>query len=109
MGMVIDIDNKSPLLGAGGGGLSGPAIRPVAIRSVYDVHKALPDLPIIGVGGIASAKHAVEFMMAGASAIQIGTANFANPKISETVIRDLAKWCKENEISNLDEIIGAAH
>ncbi len=109
MGMVINIDDKSPLLGAGGGGLSGPAIRPVAIRSVYDVHKALPDLPIIGVGGIASAKHVIEFMMAGASAIQIGTANFANPKISETVIHDLAKWCKANEISNLDEIIGAAH
>ena len=109
MGMVIDINYKAPLLGAGGGGLSGPAIRPVAIRSVYDVHAALPDLPIIGVGGIASAKHAVEFMMAGASAIQIGTANFANPKISERVIRDLAKWCKENEIGNLDEIIGVAH
>jgi len=109
MGMVIDIDYKAPLLGAGGGGLSGPAIRPVAIRSVYDVHAALPDLPIIGVGGIASAKHAVEFMMAGASAVQIGTANFANPKISETVIHDLAKWCKDKGISNLDEIIGVAH
>ena len=76
---------------------------------MYDVHAALPDLPIIGVGGIASAKHAVEFMMAGASAVQIGTANFANPKISETVIHDLAKWCKDKGIGNLDEIIGVAH
>jgi len=109
MGMVVDIDKKSPLLGAGGGGLSGPAIRPVAIRSVFDVHRALPELPIIGVGGIASAKHVVEFMMAGASAVQIGTANFANPKISELVIHDLENWCKDNEIHNLNEIIGAAH
>ncbi|MEG3586167.1 MAG: dihydroorotate dehydrogenase [Actinomycetota bacterium] len=109
MGMVIDIDKKSPLLGGGGGGLSGPAIRPVAIRSVFDVHRALPELPIIGVGGIASAKHVVEFMMAGASAVQIGTANFANPKISELVIHDLEKWCKDNEVNNLNEIIGVAH
>ena len=109
MGMAIDIDKRAPKLGAGGGGLSGPAIRPVAIRSVYEVHQALPDFPIIGVGGIASANHALEFLMAGATAIQIGTANFANPKISEKVIKDLLKWCEDNEISNLREIVGSAH
>ncbi len=109
MGMVISTKSATPILGAGGGGLSGPAIRPIAVRSVFDVHSALPDIPIIGVGGIASAQHAIEFMMAGASAIQVGTANFANPKISETIINDLKIWCKDNEITNLKEIVGSAH
>ena len=108
MGMVIDIDERKPLLGGGGGGLSGPAIRPVAIRSVYEVRNALPDFPIVGVGGVASFEHVLEFMMAGASAVQIGTANFANPKISETVIKNLHKWCKDNGVQNLKEIIGIA-
>ena len=106
LGMVIDIETGSPLLGAGGGGLSGPAIRPVAVRSVFDVRRALPDIPIIGVGGIASSAHALEFMMAGANAIQIGTANFANPRISRKVIKDLHRWCQKNSIEEIAAIVG---
>ena len=109
MGMVIDIDKRRPLLGAGGGGLSGPAIRPIAIRSVFDVHSALPDIPIVGVGGVASAKDVIEFLMAGASAVQIGSANFADPRISKRVITDLFKWCEENKIENIQAVKGLAH
>ena len=109
MGMVIDINKRRPLLGAGGGGLSGPAIRPVAIRSVFDVHSAMPDIPIVGVGGVASAKDVIEFLMAGASAVQIGSANFANPRISQKIINDLSKWFQDNEFESIDEIKGLAH
>ena len=109
LGMVIDIETGRPMLGAGGGGLSGPAIRPVAVRSVYDVRKALPDIPIIGVGGIASSAHALEFMMSGANAVQIGTANFADPRISKKVIKDLSRWCHKNSVGQLASIVGKSH
>ena len=109
LGMVVDIDSRTPLLGAGGGGLSGPAIRPVAVRSVFDVRKALPSIPIIGVGGIASPAHALEFMMAGADAVQIGTANFANPRISKKVIKGLQIWCKKNAVKGISEVVGSSH
>ncbi len=109
MGMVIDIDKRRPLLGAGGGGLSGPAIRPVAIRSVFDVHSAMPDIPIVGVGGVASVEDVIEFLMAGASAVQIGSANFANPRISQKIITDLGKWCRDNEFESINAIKGLAH
>jgi dihydroorotate dehydrogenase (NAD+) catalytic subunit len=109
MGMVIDTEKERPLLGAGGGGLSGPAIRPIAIRSVFDVHAAMPELPIIGVGGVASARDAIEFFMAGATAVQIGSANFADPRISKKVITDLSKWCEDRQVESIQTIKGAAH
>jgi len=109
MGLVIDTSTGRPALGNGGGGLSGPAVRPVAVRAVYEVHAALPELPIVGVGGVARAEHAVEFLMAGASAIQVGTATFADPRASTLVLRGLAKWCGRNNISSIAELIGAAH
>ena len=80
MGMVIDVERRRPVLGAGGGGLSGPAMHPVAVRAVHDVHRALPDLPIVGVGGVVDAPTAVELLLAGASAVQVGTATFADPR-----------------------------
>ncbi len=106
LGMAIDIETGRPILGAGGGGLSGPAIRPVAVRSVFDVRSALPQIPIIGVGGIATYKHALEFMMAGADAIQIGTANFANPRVSKKVIKGLHRWCERNAVKEIGSIVG---
>ncbi len=109
LGMVIDIDFRKPVLGGGGGGVSGRAIGPVAVRSVYDVYAALPDVPIIGVGGVASGADAVEMMMAGASAVQVGTATFADPRAPANVLRELAQWCASHGISRLDELIGAAH
>ena len=109
LGMVIDTESRRPLLGAGRGGLSGPAIRPVAVRAVFDTREALPDLPIIGVGGVASAVDAVQFLLAGASAVQVGTATFADPRAPARILRDLGRWCDSHGVSRLEELIGAAH
>ena len=109
LGMVIDTEARRPLLGAGRGGLSGPAIRPVAVRAVFDTHEALPDVPIIGVGGVASAVDTVEFLMAGASAFQVGTATFADPAAPALILRDLGRWCDNHGVAHLGELIGAAH
>ncbi|WP_419850400.1 dihydroorotate dehydrogenase [Candidatus Poriferisocius sp.] len=109
LGMVIDTEARKPLLGAGGGGVSGRAMGPVAVRSVFDVYAALPDVPIIGVGGIASGADAVEMIMAGACAVQVGTATFADPRAPAKVLRELARWCTAHGISRLDDLIGAAH
>ncbi|MYL09179.1 MAG: dihydroorotate dehydrogenase, partial [Acidimicrobiia bacterium] len=106
---VIDTEARKPLLGAGGGGVSGRAIGPVAVRAVYDVYAALPEVPIVGVGGIASGADAVEMLMAGARAVQVGTATFADPRAPAKVLRELARWCVSHGVSRLDELIGAAH
>ena len=109
LGMVIDTEARRPLLGAGGGGVSGRAIGPVAVRAVYDVYAALPEVPIVGVGGIASGADAVEMLMAGARAVQVGTATFADPRAPAKVLRELSRWCTSHGMSRLDELIGAAH
>ena len=109
MGLVIDPETMRPVLGNGGGGLSGPAMRPVAVRSVYEVHRHLPNVPIVGVGGIATAAHAVEFLAAGASAIQVGTATFVDPRASILIREGLAVWCDDHDITSLSNIIGVAH
>ena len=109
LGMVIDTEARKPLLGGGGGGVSGRAIGPVAVRSVFDVHAALPDVPVVGVGGIASGAEAVEMIMAGACAVQVGTATFADPRAPAKVLRELVGWCASHGVNRLDELIGAAH
>lgn len=109
MGMVIDLERRRPLLGGGGGGLSGPAIHPVAVRAVYDVHRALPDLAIVGVGGVATGEDAVELLLAGASAVQVGTATFAEPRTVELVRDGVRAWCRGHGVERVNELIGAAH
>jgi dihydroorotate dehydrogenase (NAD+) catalytic subunit len=109
LGMVIDVETGAPVLGAGGGGVSGPAIRPVAVRMVHDVHAAIPALPIVGVGGVASPEDAVEMLMAGASAVQVGTATFADPRSTSRVIDGLRAWCGRHGVRQVRELIGAAH
>jgi dihydroorotate dehydrogenase (NAD+) catalytic subunit len=109
LGMVIDVESRRPLLGAGRGGLSGPAIRPVAVRAVFDTHEAHPTLPIIGVGGIAAAEDAVQFLLAGASAVQVGTATFADPAAPAKVLHDLGRWCDRHGVLSVSELVGAAH
>ena len=108
MGMAIDPETRSYRLGsgAGGGGLSGPAIRPVAVRAVHDVHRAHPDLPIVGVGGISTAEHAVELLLAGASAVQVGTATFRDPKAPALVARGLEQWCRRHRVGAIGDLIG---
>ena len=108
LGMAIDIKSKKPLLGNVFGGLSGPAVKPVALRMVYQVYKAVK-IPIIGMGGIVSFEDALEFIMAGASVVSIGSAIFPNPMLPVEVIEGLEKYCKENNIENISELVGIAH
>lgn len=108
LGMVIDPRTRQPALGNGGGGLSGRAIHPVAVRAVYDVHHALPELPIVGVGGVADAWSAAELLVAGASAIQVGTATFADPRAPWKVLDGLIRWAAAEGISSLAELSGVA-
>jgi dihydroorotate dehydrogenase (NAD+) catalytic subunit len=109
LGMVIDPDARRPVLGAGGGGYSGKPIHPVAVRTVFDVHAALPDLPIIGAGGVTSGWDAVELVLAGASAVQVGTANFVDPRASIRVLREMGEWCERQGIGSVVELVGGAH
>ena len=113
LGMVIDPTSLRPALGAGGGGLSGRAIHPVAVRVVHDVHQALPDLPIVGVGGVASGWDAVELMLAGASAVQVGTATFADPGAPARIAEELVDWVVEHGadhgMTRVADLTGAAH
>ena len=109
MGMVIDIETGRPVLGAGGGGLSGPAIRPVAVRAIHDVAAEHPELPVVGVGGVARGEHAVELLMAGAGAVQVGTATFADPDAPTRVLDELVSWCERHGVGEVTDLIGTAH
>ena len=107
LGMRIDIAKRRPILGTGSGGLSGPAIRPIAVHITYQVAQAV-SIPIIGAGGVTSANDALEFLMAGASAVQVGTATFADPIAPIRVVEGLAAYVKERGLGSIREIIGAA-
>jgi dihydroorotate dehydrogenase (NAD+) catalytic subunit len=109
LGMAIDIEGRMLALGGGGGGLSGRAIHPVAVRAVHDVHAAMPALPIVGVGGVAAAADAVELLMAGASAVQVGTATFADPQAPRAVLHGLRDWCERRAIDAVADLVGAVH
>jgi dihydroorotate dehydrogenase (NAD+) catalytic subunit len=106
LGMVIDQRTLRPALGNGGGGVSGRAIHPIAVRAVHDVRAAQPDLPIVGVGGVASGWDAAELMLVGAGAIQVGTANFADPAACRRVLRELLAWASEHGIARLSNLSG---
>ena len=105
MGMAIDIEHRRPKLSIRTGGLSGPAVKPVAVRMVWDVAHAVK-IPVIGLGGIMNAADAIEFMMAGATAIQIGTANFVDPMITMKVKEGIAEWLENHVCKHVSEIIG---
>jgi dihydroorotate dehydrogenase (NAD+) catalytic subunit len=104
LGLAYDPRTLAPTLGAGGGGLSGRAIHPVAVRAVHDVHRALPEVPIIGVGGIASGWDAAEMFLAGASAVQVGTATFADPGAALRIQRELLTWATDRGVTRLSEL-----
>lgn len=105
-GMAIDIESRTPSLANISGGLSGPAIRPVALYMVYQVTKAI-NIPVIGVGGIMDHRDALQFLIAGARAIQVGTANFVNPVITLDIIDGIKGFCAEQGIARIDELIGS--
>ncbi|MEM7092159.1 MAG: dihydroorotate dehydrogenase [Actinomycetota bacterium] len=107
IGLAIDPDTRRPRLGKGRGGLSGPAIRPVAVRAVNDVATALPELPVIGCGGVAHGADALEFLLAGACAVQVGTATFADPRAVVRVRDEIEGWCRTNEIAAVRTLTGA--
>ena len=109
LGMAIDTETRTYRLGGGGGGLSGPAIHPVAVRAVHDVHATYPEIPIIGVGGVARGVDAIELMMAGASAIQVGTASFADPRSVARVLDEIETWCADHSVGSVRELIGVVH
>ena len=106
LGMAIDAEKRKPILSTITGGMSGPAVKPVALRMVWQTAKTIK-IPVIGLGGICSATDAIEFLLAGASAIQIGTANFIDPSISEKVIDGIADYLQRHNFNSVQEIIGA--
>lgn len=106
LGMAIDAERRKPILSTVTGGMSGPAVKPVALRMVWQVAKAVK-IPVIGLGGICSATDAIEFLLAGASAIQIGTANFIDPAISEKVVDGIEEYLTRHGFNSVEEIIGA--
>ncbi len=105
LGMAIDIKTRRPMLANITGGLSGPAIKPVALRMVWQVAKTV-NIPIIGIGGVMNAQDALEFIIAGASAVQIGTANFIDPSISVRIIEGIKNYCEKGKIGNIKDLIG---
>jgi dihydroorotate dehydrogenase (NAD+) catalytic subunit len=111
LGMAIDPETSAYRLGSGprGGGLSGPAIHPIAVRAVHDVHAELPDLPIVGVGGVASGADAAELVLAGASAVQVGTATFADPRAPAQVLHEVEAWLSRRTTRSIRGNVGAAH
>ncbi len=107
--MAIDPVTRRPRLGGGVAGLSGPAIRPVAVRAVHDCRAAFPGAAIVGVGGVARGADAAELLVAGANAVQVGTASFADPRAPARVLAELARWCQDNGVQRVDALTGAAH
>ena len=108
LGMAIDVNKQDAVLGNTFGGLSGPAIKPIALRMVYQVAEAI-DVPIIGMGGIMSGEDAIEFLLAGASAVGIGTATLRDPSASIKIINEMKNYLRKNNIKNINEIIAKAH
>lgn len=105
LGMAVDVERRRPMLSTITGGLSGPAVRPVAVRMVWQVAKAV-NIPVIGLGGISCGRDALEFIMAGATAVQIGTANFIDPRCAVKTIDEINEYCERTGVSSLDEIRG---
>ena len=109
LGMVIDTNSMKPKLAGKTGGLSGPAIRPVAVRAIYQVHQAFPNIPIVGMGGVATGRDAFELVLAGASAVSIGTASFGNPTVALQVKNELADLLTQKGFNDFRDAIGFAH
>ena len=109
LGMVIDTRTGRTSLGNGGGGLSGRAIHPIAVRAVHSVYARYPELPIVGVGGVTNGEEAVEMLMAGASAVQVGTASFADPRACRQVLAQMERWADDASVDEWSSIVGIAH
>jgi dihydroorotate dehydrogenase (NAD+) catalytic subunit len=106
-GMAIDVESRRPKLAGTTGGLSGPAIRPIAVRAVHEIHRAFPHVPVIGQGGVATASDALELILAGATAVAVGTANFLNPRSSIEVIEGIASYMERHGVADVSDLVGA--
>ena len=104
--MSIDVETRQPRLTNVTGGLSGPAIKPIALRMVYETARAV-QIPILGMGGIVTAEDAVEFLLAGATAVQVGTASYADPRATERLAKGLESWCRSHQVERVTSLIGA--
>jgi len=104
--MAIDVETRKPRIANVTAGLSGPAIKPIAVRMVYEAAKSV-QIPVIGMGGISTAADVIEFMLAGASAVQIGTASYWDPRATEKIVGELESWCKEHDVARIAELTGA--
>jgi dihydroorotate dehydrogenase (NAD+) catalytic subunit len=106
MGLLIDADARTPRLGAGGGGLSGPPIKAIALRAVADVARAHPGVPIIGTGGVTTGEDAVEMLLAGAHAVGVGTATYLDPRATLRIVDEVRTWCARNGVSRVRDLTG---
>jgi dihydroorotate dehydrogenase (NAD+) catalytic subunit len=104
-GLVIDVEQRRPVLGFGSGGVSGPGLLPVGVLATWKVRQAVP-VPLIGVGGIAAAADALQYILAGASLVGIGTAAMQNPRLPERIVADLERWCRDHEVRTITELVG---
>ena len=109
LGMVIDTNTMAPKLSQRTGGLSGPAIRPIAVRAIYQVRAALPDTPIVGMGGVVTGRDAFELVLAGANAVSVGTATFGNPMAAISIRNELEKLCMARGFTSFADAVGYAH
>jgi dihydroorotate dehydrogenase (NAD+) catalytic subunit len=111
LAMVVDLETRGPILGSGpsGGGLSGPPLHPIAVRAVFDVRAAHPDATIIGVGGVMTGGDAIELIMAGADAVQVGTATFRDPRAPWRVLDEVGAWCAAHQVPSVQSLRGVAH
>jgi dihydroorotate dehydrogenase (NAD+) catalytic subunit len=109
LAMVVDPEARAPVLGAGGGGLSGPALRPVAVRAIAECRRAFPTTGIVGVGGVATGRDAAELLVAGADAVQVGTATFRDPRAPWRVSAGLERWCARRGVAAVRELVGSMH
>jgi dihydroorotate dehydrogenase (NAD+) catalytic subunit len=105
-GLVVDVERRRPMLGFGTGGMSGPALLPVGVRATWLVHRALPEVPICGLGGITTAEHALQYVLAGATLVGVGTATMRDPRAPERLARGLARWCARHGVRDLGALRG---
>ena len=106
--MLIDVERRRPYIANRTGGLSGPAVRPVIVRMVYQITQAV-SVPVVGVGGVTCTEDALQYIMAGATAVQVGTANFVNPRTATEIVDGLTSYLQQHGIADVSELVGAAH
>jgi dihydroorotate dehydrogenase (NAD+) catalytic subunit len=107
LGAAIDIETRRPRISGYVGGYSGPPLKPISLRCVVDVRAAHPDLPVVGCGGVMRGEDVIEYLMAGANAVGVGTAHFAEPRVGKRLLREVVRWCERHDVGTINELVGA--